>query len=202
MKQKISFSLLMVLLPAFLGMSSAQATEAKETSVPESPAVKSTDSARSTAFNLRFAPLGFIFGSYSLNFDFAVGDRITVGPYLNYFNYNLLGLGISSVGGGVAMMYYLSGPRLSSSWYLSPEVGFGANSLSLNGATSSVAGLQARATVGYQWVWRSGFNLQLGAGVQYSSMSATQKVGGQETQVTGGAVGVGPAFDFMLGQAF
>jgi len=167
--------------------------------------------------NLRTAPLGLLLGLYGFDLDIGLGERFTLGPTFTHFG-GLSTVLLNTVAGlnfnlsmiGVRSNLYLSSRRFESGWIFAPEatyIPYSARLLS-NGKAFSASShaWSAGANIGYQWNWRSGFNLMLGAGARVFTTSKTLQLVSADQQVhsedTPSFTGVLPSLDFSLGYAF
>lgn len=121
----------------------------------------------SKTYSVTVNPLSLLIGFANAGFNFGVTDRMTLGVGGDYFYVESGGSSATGYGGNIRMNYYLSGPRLSDSWYVSPFV-----SLTNYDVGASVLSFGTGVIAGYQWVYDSGFTMMLGGGVRYSSLSA------------------------------
>lgn len=175
-------------------------------SIHASQAVESATTTSNYPFNYNVSvnPLGFVFGTYNLDFELAVGDHLTVGPAVQFASVGASGVSVTGAGGGVNLMYYFTAPRLSGGWYLSPELGYISVSASDRYSTISVSlgGVYAETTLGYHWFNSSGFNCQLGLGARYIGLGASANVNGRTDSLPGVLHGMNIIGDLRIGYAF
>ncbi len=138
---------------------------------------------------ITFGPLGLLLGVGNLTYERVLTDHFSLetSPAFLYWGFSKdkiygagLGLGGSIYFSGTAPQ----GARLNVSampGFVSAETGSSSDSVFL---------LAAKATVGYNWVWRNGFTMGVGGGVQYIHLS-------QDTDTAFN--GILPAADFTLG---
>jgi Protein of unknown function (DUF3575) len=139
--------------------------------------------------------LGAVLGGLNLTYTRAVGDHVSLG-------FSLLGLlplvvPVGGVGGGLEV--YLWTDRSLDGFFLGPylNVTRSFSSGSYLGVTAVVPGF----ALGYRFLWRSGFNLGLGAGAGYGiAASETDCPEGATCTVVG--EGVYPRIILDLGYAF
>ena len=180
--------------------------------LPSSAAAKSS-SAGDQTFNVRVSPFGLIVGWVNVDADIRIGDFITVGPSLTYFNLsasattNADSSSVKATRLGVRGNYFGDGV-FTDSWYVSPilaaireEITVRSGSLS---ASATPSGLELSLLGGYHWFWENGFNLCLGGGVVTTNLGNTTKITYSDGTTTdlGNYRSTGVALDFMLGWAF
>lgn len=162
---------------------------AGEKASAEKPMAASANKDRST--NISINPLGFAFGAFNTNVDFKMSDRFTLGPSVAFTSVTS---GVSKATGygiGANANFYLSNDAFNDSWIVS----VGAEYAYIGIDNLSASGLGFGATIGYGWFWDSGFNIGLGAGLQYVSLDYT-KIGFIDISA------VLPRLSFSLGYAF
>lgn len=169
-------------------------------------------SAANTGFNtnVRVSPLSMLVGYINAEVDFGLGENFTLGPSLGYWSLSSGVLKLSATNIGVRGNYYLSGKRISDGWFLGPTLTYLSVSLkeTILGVeyTASSSAFAIGAVFGYQWVWESGFNMNLAVGGGYYSTGSTTVLtsasGATKTENTPGISGTVPALEFTLGYAF
>lgn len=160
-----------------------------------------SDQADMRRFNLQWDVLKTVFGYVSGSANFKVAQAVAVGLGAGTWMYGDTNTdtGESHDGFGhiwdltARMSYAFNGHVMQSGWLLSPFIGYAhASTKDLNGQAEDDHGLTIGVPFYYQWMWDSGFNMQLGIGPAYSDIrtgSASFKGAG----LTGG---------FTLGYAF
>lgn len=146
------------------------------TAIPSSYAAVevSTDKEEDTEnlknFDIQANPLGLLGGVYSASLGVGIARSITIGPAVT--GYHTSGhaslLDYRGYRAGVRSSFYLSGPRFSGGWVVSPELGFAdftlVNSFTDPGQTyttdhyGSYVGFEGV----YRWAFPSGINVSLG----------------------------------------
>lgn len=115
-------------------------------------------------------PLGLAFGNFNATYERVLGTSASVlikGQYL----YRLFGVDVSLAGGGVGFRYYITHAKkpVPGGFYINPQAQFAFGSVTneddekLNARTIAFG-----AEIGYQWLWESGFVLDLGIGPMYT----------------------------------
>ncbi|MGC3979404.1 MAG: DUF3575 domain-containing protein [Paludibacteraceae bacterium] len=115
------------------------------------------------------------------------------------YAYQLLGLDISLGGVGAGYRYYFTYAKkqVPSGFYVTPEAFFSFANVKDDADenyTATFFGIGAE--IGYQWVWASGFTLDLGIGPMYTIISGNENSGIQKT------TGIAPAATIAIGFAF
>lgn len=145
-------------------------------------------SAFAADYNIRVNPLSLLSGSFNAQFDFAMGDSMTVGPTLGYAGGTYNGVSAAALALGARADFALGHARLSDGWYLAPNFLY----VMASGSGASAGGFSAGVLAGYGWYWNGGFNMGVGLGAQYLSISSG----------LASYAGVLPGFEFNLGFAF
>lgn len=148
-------------------------------------------------------PLGLLFGNASLSYERLLNEKSSVQLNANYGSWSLLETTISSVGAGLDYRMYISKTKVApNGWYLSPGASFSNVSYSstdINGdeITGAVSSIGLKVDGGYQWVWDSGFELELFLGAGYGIAT-----GSSEGVSLGSATGITPRLGIALGWGF
>lgn len=116
---------------------------------------------------ISFDPVGLLGGAIPFTFRIKMGDRFSLG--ISGFDkfFNLTKNSVAGVGGGLSGKFHLSAPAFTDGWYLKPEAMAGYWSLGDAPNKTSGYSIEPRLVVGYDWIWSSGFNLNLGSGIKY-----------------------------------
>ncbi|HLD99168.1 MAG TPA: hypothetical protein VJB59_02850 [Bdellovibrionota bacterium] len=126
-------------------------------------------------FNVKTYPIPLLFRVGAFDFDFGISQSMTLGLSVYKFSYHdpkqALDLAVPAT--GVRLNYYFNGKRISDGYYCSASIHgisaqitgstvFQGQSINLKGeAKAGMLGLM----LGHHWVWDSGFNMTLGAGL-------------------------------------
>lgn len=167
----------------------------------ETPSME-TEIKSDKSVNVRINPLGLLLGVLSGDVDFSISRKFTVGPSLSYYSASLLGTKLTGFGIGARGNYYLSGDAMTDSFILGPNVGMSLFSISSGTASASTVGFYMGGIAGYQWVWQSGFNINLGLGANYYIQSASAKASDGTSLSVPGFHGIGPTGELTIGWAF
>jgi len=137
-------------------------------------------------YNLRLSVPGLWVGWTGVALDYKISPAITIGPTGKYFAYGAS----SGFEAGIQMNYALNGDVLSRGWLVNTYVQYyQSNYNHKRQNSSSVVG----ANLNYQWIWDSGFNLQLGTGLTYTTIKLPVSVSNEN---------IHPNFDFTVGYSF
>ncbi len=153
------------------------------------------------AANVRVNPLGLMTGTLGAEVDIGIGESFTAGPTASLVSVTVGSTSVSAFSFGVRSNFYLGGPRFTDGWFVGPSVLYAPMTISLGGASGTASAFAVGAVAGYQWVWDSGFNINLAGGAAYYASAAdiTLEDG---TSVAVPLSGTLPAFEFSLGWAF
>ncbi len=141
-------------------------------------------------------PLGLAFGSFNATYERVFGTSSSLlvrGQYM----YKLLGVDVSLTGAGLGYRYYFTHTKkpVPGGFYINPQAAFSfgkVNDDTEGNYTASTIGFGAE--LGYQWVWDSGFVLDLGIGPMYT----IAKGGDSENSLDG----IVPSATLAIGYAF
>ena len=140
-------------------------------------------------------PLGLAFGNFNATYERVLGSSASVlikGQYM----YKLLGIEVNLVGGGVGFRYYFTHAKkpVPGGFNINPQVQFATGSVTNDADEKlSVSTFAFGAELGYQWVWESGFVLDLGIGPMYTTAK-----GDSEEDLSG----IMPSATLAIGFAF
>lgn len=134
-------------------------------------------------------PIGIIFGVFNAEYEHAFTEKssFTIGAsYLNWKNVN-----VTAVGADLGYRFYFSKTTAApEGMFLSPFISLGNYKYTDTNETAFAVGYGGRA--GYQWIWDSGFALDLYFGYGYQNVKFTSKT------ISGGL----PQLGIALGYAF
>ena len=140
-------------------------------------------------------PFGLAYGNFNVTYERVLNPSASFLVKGNYM-YKLLGLDVSLAGLGVGYRYYITHAKkeIPNGFYVNPQVAFAFGSIKDNNDTSySATNFGIGAELGYQWVWSSGFTLDLGIGPMYNFVSSDS---------SDSANGIAPALTLAIGYAF
>ena len=145
-------------------------------------------------------PIGFAFGNFNVKYERALSEATSFVVGGNFYSRKIFGVKATGYGLDGEFRYYITNRKKPSpeGFYIGPGVSFDFNKLTDDGDTGSFTLLGVGATLGYQWVWNSGFSLDLGLGPQYTFAAA--KSDDVDEDIDFG--GILPRFEFSIGYAF
>ena len=148
---------------------------------------------------IKVNPLGLAFGNFNATYEGVLNGKSSIVGQAN-FRDQLFGVDVSIFGAGLGYRYYITNKNLPApeGFYVQPQVSvlFGSvnddDEVDANFTTFGVG-----AELGYQWVWDSGFVLDLGIGPMYTNISGdVDEVSFDETS------GILPSATLAIGYAF
>lgn len=131
---------------------------------------------------IKINPLGAFFGSANLGFEHALNEQSSVVILPSFGMLKSAGFKYTTYGIGAEYRFYFTGsaPRGT---YVAPGANavFGTakieNSDGSDNSKTNITGFLAKAVIGHQWIWNSGFVLDLNGGVQYLDLKFKDKTG-------------------------
>jgi hypothetical protein len=164
----MKFTRLIVALLALLSAATANATRPDQESL--------------SSMQLTTNPLSDVIGLYGAQVDFGVSDNLAIGPEATLIRANYLfdqHYSGYSVGGHASI--YLSGPRFTDGWVVSPFFGYLSYTATDNFTIFSAPtysgdfkGYYGGILGGYQWTWDNTVSFTLGAGATAYSIGRNQ----------------------------
>ena len=154
-------------------------------------------------------PLSILGGTDLLSFEHKIGDHTSALLGLGYGGFSFGGAKYTNMGAEVQYRYYFD--ESLKGFYGGGQLGYSFGNVSVDGFTFNgstfvdsteeldFSALKIGAKGGYQWVWSSGFSLDLNLGFAYNNFN--YKESGSDAS-TLKASGVLPNFGFGLGYAF
>lgn len=143
---------------------------------------------------VKLNPLGVVFGLYNASYESALSDKGSYQVGANFYSYKLFEQKTTGFGVEGGYRHYfrevLKGP------YVFPRVGFAQNSTKVNGESASFSQANIGATIGWQWLFGSGFVFDLGVGYGYNFVIV------KADSITNDYNRGLPRFGFSLGYAF
>lgn len=154
---------------------------------------------------IKLNPLGALFGSANVAYEKALNEKTSVVIAPSFGMIKSGGFKYTTVGIGAEYRLYFTGsaPRGT---YVAPGAGitFGTAKVeSGDGSADSktnISGITAKAVIGHQWIWNSGFVLDLNGGIQYVSLKFKDKSGAFAGQSA--FSGLLPALGLSIGYNF
>lgn len=114
-------------------------------------------------------PLGLLLGFATVSYERAITEKSTFQVNGNYGSISIFGIGYTQAGAGVDYKFYglskkQSAPR---GFYVAPGIAFSNITVHFGDDKSSITSFILRGVLGHQWIWDSGFSLDLFAGFNY-----------------------------------
>jgi hypothetical protein len=147
-------------------------------------------------------PLSILGGTDLLSFEHKIGDHTSAVLGLGYGGFSIGGAKYTNMGAELQYRYYFN--EALKGFYGGGQIGYSFGKVTmddfLGGASEDIkfSAIKVGAKGGYQWVWDSGFSLDLNLGLAFNNFKyadSTNSVGLK-------ASGVLPNFGFGLGYAF
>ncbi len=139
-------------------------------------------------------PLGLAFGNFNATYEKVLNEKSSALVKANYW-YKIFGVDVSLFGVGAAYRYYITNAKkpVPAGFYAQGQASFSGGST--DGANFTSIGIGGQ--VGYQWVWDSGFVLDLGLGPNYVILNGEVDDFGSDS-----AGGILPSATLAIGFAF
>ncbi|HUP57400.1 MAG TPA: hypothetical protein VM598_08110 [Bdellovibrionota bacterium] len=164
--------------------------------------------------NVRVHPVNAILGEYAFDAAIAIAPILSIGPMVTITDMDIADSTAKGTGFGAQATLHLAGNRISDSWVLSAyflhikQLDLSRRELftstDFSGSFPNVD--QYGLVAGYEWVYSSGFNLSVSAGVRHMNFpenyTLTSSGGAQMTASSGSASGFGPKMMITAGWAF
>ncbi len=154
---------------------------------------------------VKINPLGVLFGSANLAYERALTEKSSflIAPSFGFFK--LSGAKYSSFGLGAEYRFYLSKTKTApAGLFVAPGAGYTGGSVKVDdgqGGTSKTnfSAYYIKGILGHQWIWDSGFTLDLNGGIQYIGFSYKDDGSNFSTLK---ASGILPVIGLSIGYAF
>lgn len=151
-------------------------------------------------------PLAFFGGSDLVSYERKFTDNITGLVGLGYSSYSLSTYKYANYGAELQSRYYFKDAL--EGFYGGAQAGFNLGKVTLDmssissdlSSEASYTALRFGAKAGYQWIWKSGFALDLNLGFGYNRYSYSASSSLSTAGLSGG--GIRPNLGFGLGYAF
>lgn len=147
--------------------------------------------------SVKFNPLAVFGGSDMFTYERAVGEHSTVGVGAGFSSYKISEVSYSSIAGSLFYRYYFS--EVLKGWYGNAGLSYYSGKTTYNDAKDNYSSFGVNGKFGYQWVWSSGFTLDLNGGLVYRNYKYDS--GNLDSSIFK-ANGVGPAFGLGLGYSW
>lgn len=115
---------------------------------------------------IKINPISLAFGNFNLSYQRAIGKSSAVQIGANYW-YRIFGTEVRGFGIRGGYQFFLTGRTKSApeGFYIGPQLGY--NSLKEKSTDETASTFGVGVLLGYQWIWKSGVALDLGAGPMY-----------------------------------
>jgi len=159
---------------------------------------------------IKINPLAILGGTDLVSYERAFSDNTSGIISAGYGGFKIADVSYKSVGGGLQYRYYFD--EALNGWYVGAIAGYQSGdveseSITIDGSSVdsskfNFTAIGAGAKAGFQWLWDSGFTLELNLGVSYKSFKYDFDNASQEAEFDFSSSGVLPTFGFGLGYAF
>ncbi len=157
---------------------------------------------------IKINPFGALLGSYSMSYERVVTNKSTLQFDANYGDINLFGLKINTFGVGAGYRFYFSKTKsVPEGFFVSPSIAYSNVSLYLTSTPAdkvTVGTFEGGVVGGYQWIFDSGFQIDLFVGPRFisvGSLSIPTESDDMELYL-GELSGVGTKLGFSIGYCF
>ncbi|WP_299884099.1 DUF3575 domain-containing protein [uncultured Lacinutrix sp.] len=143
-------------------------------------------------------PIGLLYGSNLVAYELSLGEKTSGLIGANYSNYKFDGNNKNkSIGGELQFRYYL---KESLKGFYGGALGtYATGDTAFVGVKEKFNSFGAGAILGYQWIWGSGFSLDINAGAEYISINYKNKSAVNLARKDNGII---PVLGISLGYAF
>jgi len=156
---------------------------------------------------VKINPLGLIFGSANLAYERALNEKSSFVIAPQFGGFKLGGFKYSSFGAGAQYRFYFSDSKTApEGFYAGPGIGFTSGKVKIEDFMGSGDEDETKFTsfggnvmIGNQWIFNSGFVIDLGGGISYQKFSYKDEGGSFSTLK---ASGILPALSFSIGYNF
>lgn len=136
-------------------------------------------------------PIGLAFGAFNACYEKVLTDKSSFLVSGNFFSGGIGDVDVTVFGLGVGYRMYITKKEAPRGFYAMPNIGFGSGSEGLTDVSYLQLGIGV--DLGYQWIWDSGFTLDLGIGPNYRVVLGDEATLGN---------GIGPSAVAAIGYAF
>lgn len=153
---------------------------------------------------IKVNPLGLLFGSATIGYERALGEKSSILILPSYGKLKLEGFKYSQVGIGAEYRFYLSSSKSAPNGiYAAPGISYYSGKVTINDGNgdheSKFASFGAKAVFGNQWIFNSGFVIDLNGGISYQNFKYKNTTGVfSDLKVNG----VFPTLNFSIGYNF
>jgi hypothetical protein len=153
---------------------------------------------------IKVNPLGLLFGSANVGYERALNEKSSFVIAPQFGGFKLGGVKYSSFGAGAQYRFYFSKTKTApEGFYAAPQISFVSGKVKFEGFDSEeetkFSSFGGGAMVGNQWIFNSGFVIDLGAGVMYQKFNYKDN---EDNSFAFKGSGMLPALSFSLGYNF
>mgnify|MGYP001074561005 FL=1 len=159
---------------------------------------------------IKVNPLAVLGGTDLVSYERLLSDNTSGVVSAGYGGFKFGNVKYTSAGGGLQYRYYFK--EALSGWYGAAALSYQSGkveseTITIGGASTDADKFDFSAfggglSIGHQWIWNSGFSLDLNLGASYKSFNYNFENDSQEDLYDFKASGVLPTFGFALGYAF
>ncbi len=142
-------------------------------------------------------PLALLGGTDMVSFEHKLGENTSILLGAGIGGYKIGDAEYSNMGAEVQYRYYFE--EAFKGFYAGGQVGYSSGKVKILSSETNFGSFKLGGKGGYQWVWDSGFSLDLNIGIAYNNFSYKDSSGAFTSLK---ASGVLPNFGFGLGYAF
>lgn len=148
--------------------------------------------------SVKVNPFAILGGSDMVSYERAIDENSTIGVGTGFSSYKVMDAKYSSIAASVFYRYYFK--EALKGWYANAGVNYYNGKTTLEGyADNKYNSFGVSGKMGYQFLWDSGFTLDLNAGLTYRNYKYDNA---DVDSNTFKASGVGPAFGIALGYSW
>lgn len=125
-------------------------------------------------------PIGYAFGTFSVSYEKVLNDKTSLVFSGNYNNGEFRDVDATLFAAGIGYRIYLTKKEAPRGFYLMPNIDIGSGTEDITEASFLVTSLGT--DFGYQWIWNSGYAIDLGIRLDYKMIS------GDDTTLKSGAL--------------
>lgn len=154
---------------------------------------------------IKVNPLGLLFGSANVGYERALNEKSSFMIAPQFGGFKLGGVEYSSFGAGAQYRMYFSKTKVApEGFYAAPALTFTSGKVKWDDGFDSkeetkFSSFGGGALVGHQWIYNSGFVMDLGAGVMYQKFNYKDN---EDNSFNLKASGMLPALSFSIGYNF
>jgi hypothetical protein len=149
---------------------------------------------------VKINPLGLLLRSANVAYEHVLSEKSSVQGNVQFGAFTIGTTKYSNIGASVDYKFYLSNTKEApAGFYASPGIGFFNTRVKDGPQSLSGSGAIIKGVIGNQWVWESGFALDLFGGINYFAGGSINGTGGVSYTKFSGIL---PTLGASLGYAF